>query len=529
MKVASDKTKVGLMVVLLVLSTQAAVGQTPERLQPPRQNLVALHFPDLNPLEPDVRDHLSSLQTTLRERAGDPDTTTEELAEAYGGMAEIYHAYSLLAPAREAYTNAIALKPGRFRWHYLLGRLYQQENQLADALKHYQGALKVDPNYAALYVNLGNILLQLDRLEEAAANFQTSVQLKPHNPAALFGLGSIALARRNFAEAIKHFEQALTGAPGANRIHYGLAMAHRGLGDTEKAKQHLSQQGSVGVRPDDEIFDGLQDLVKGERLYILRGRLAFNAKRYEEAATEFRKAVAAKPDSLVGHLNLGAALTQTGDIAGAKKEFRESLRLDPTNMIAHFNLAVLLAQENQPAEAIKHLREFGEVDPSDVGARFLLAQQLLKLERWEEALKEFTWVVERDPQNEAALLEQVKLLARQNQHELAIKNLEQSHARFPYRGQTILMLARLLVSAPRNDLRNGTRALELAQLAFKASGQAEHGALVVLALAELGRCSEAAALQRDLIARAEATGKAELARTLQLDLKRFEKQPCRLP
>ena len=56
------------------------------------------------------------------------------------------------------------------------------------------------------------------------------------------------MSRRNYAEAVEHFEKTLAQVPGANRVHYSLAMAYRGLGNAEKVKTHLAQQGTVGVR-----------------------------------------------------------------------------------------------------------------------------------------------------------------------------------------------------------------------------------------------------------------------------------------
>src|SRR5262249_33176483 len=172
-----------------------------------------------------------------------------------------------------------------------------------------------------------------------------------------------------------------------NRIHYSLAMAYRGLGDAEKARMHLAQQGSVGVRVADPLIDGLQELVQGARVHLIRGRLAFEAKRYAEAATEFRLAVAAKADSVPAHVNLGAALTQTGDVKGAIEEFEATLRIDPQNTTAHYNLAVLLARDNKHEQAIVHLQAVSSVNPNDFSARLLLVQELLRLHDGTGALK----------------------------------------------------------------------------------------------------------------------------------------------
>ena len=89
-----------------------------------------------------------------------------------------------------------------------------------------------------------------------------------------------------------------------------------------------------------------------------------------------------------------------------------------------------------------------------------------------------------------------------------------------------MMLAYLLAASPQFELRNGVRALELAQRVYNATSAAQHGALVALALAELGRCSEAAEWQRRMIAAAE--GNSDLLVKLKAGLKSYENvQSCR--
>lgn len=497
-------------------------------LPPPKSNLVAVHWPDLSKLEPDVREQLLSLQNSLALVVKNTATPDALLSEAYGTMGEIYHAYSLIAPAQECYLNASRLAPQDFRWIYLLAKLDQLEGRLDEAISRFQIAGRLRPEDVVVPVNLGQILLQLNRLEEAKASFKTALELDNKIPAAQYGLGQIALASRNYTEAISYFEKALSLAPGANRIQYSLAMAHRGLGNMEKAREHLAQQGTVGVRVADPLVDGLQELIKGERVHLIRGRLALEAKRYVEAVAEFRKAVAAKPNSVPAHINLGAALTQTGDLKGAAAQFEEILRVDPENTIAHFNLAVLLANENKHAQAIAHLESVMGADPGDLTARFLLAQELLKSGRLENALVEFSAVAQADPNNEEALLEQVKLLQRNRQHKQALDVLETSHARYPQKGQTTLILAYTLAASPQLDLRNGVKALELAQRVYQTTGLLQHGAVVAMALAELGRCSEAAEWVRKLITKAEQEGKTELLANLKGDLQLYDKkQACR--
>jgi len=91
-----------------------------------------------------------------------------------------------------------------------------------------------------------------------------------------------------------------------------------------------------------------------------------------------------------------------------------------------------------------------------------------------------------------------------------------------------LALAYLLATSPQYDLRDGAWALELAQMIYEASGSIEHGALVAMALGELGRCTEAAEWQRRAIATAQRERKTDLLARLNAGLKLYEQgQTCR--
>ena len=343
-----------------------------------------MRSPDLTNLEESVRGQVLELQNSLAATAKNPATSQIALSEAYGKLGQIYHAYSLISPAHDCYLNASLLAPKDFRWIYLLAKADQAEGRFEDAIRGYRMARSLQPDYVAVPVNLGNIFLELNRLEEARESFSAALEIDKNNPAAHYGLGQVALSSRSYAEAIRHFDATLAQVPSANRVHYSLAMAYRGLGDLEKVKAHLAQQGSVGVRVSDPLVDGLQDLIEGERVHLARGKIAFEARRYAEAAVEFRKAVSAKPDSVTARINLGATLAQLGDVQGATEQFEEAIRIDPRSVNAHYNLAILLAGQNKHEEAIAHLRSALAVDPNDKSVQLLLSSELVKVGRPKE-------------------------------------------------------------------------------------------------------------------------------------------------
>lgn len=337
---------------------------------------MALYWPNLSDLEESVREQIKEQQTALIVVAKNPATSTAELSEAFGKLGQLYHAYQLIQSARDCYFNANFLAPNDFRWIYLRADIDRRVGSMEDAIRRYRLARTLRPDYVAVPVNLGNTFLNLSRYDEARASFLAALEIDKNDPAAHYGLGEIALSERNYSEAIQQFNQTLAQVPSANRVHYSLAMAYRGLGDLEKVKAHLAQQGPVGVRVSDPLIDGLQDLVESERVHLARGKQAFEARQYTQAAEEYRKAVSLEPNSVTARINLGATLSQLGDVPAAIEQFEEAIRIEPGRVNAHYNLAILLAGQNKHEQAIAHLQSALKVEPNDTGVWSLLDREL---------------------------------------------------------------------------------------------------------------------------------------------------------
>ncbi len=105
--------------------------------------------------------------------------------------------------------------------------------------------------------------------------------------------------------------------------------------------------------------------------------------------------------------------------------------------------------------------------------------------------------------------------------------LDEAYRRHPGRVTTTTTLARLLAAAPDQAVRDGGRAFLLATDAFNADAAPVHAETVALALAELGRCAEAAEWMRRAVASAERSADAAEAARLKGELPRYEAASCR--
>ncbi len=454
--------------------------------------------PDLTALEPEVAAHIQGAQDTLQILLQRPLSATE-LAAAQGSLAKLYHAYELHDAAEFHYLQALKHDPMGFAWHYYLGRLYQTQGRIPEASAAYADALALEPESALVLVRRGDVFLMQGRLEDAKANYLHAFYLHPRSNVLVERIGETALGEKRYELALQYLLPAIENQPDANRIHYFIGLAYRGLGQTETARTHMGLSGPVGVEPPDPYQNELKQLVRGERLYLLRGKLAFQANQYQAAADAFAKAVEAAPDSARAHTNLGTALSALQRDEEAIQEFHKALELQPGQPTASYNLGRLMLQTGQPDAAIPPLLEILKTSPEDADAHLALARAYRDTADLDSALEHFRLAAIHNPLMLDAWLGGVRLLLDQGAEQKALQILEQAHTHIPDSGQITHMLAHLLATISDTQLRDAPRALEMASKVFKVRPSARHAETLAMALAESGDCAQAAALQIQLI------------------------------
>jgi len=513
-----------------VTGARPQAAQAPQKLPAAGDGLGDVPVPDLSKLEGSVAQQIRSVQQTFQGLTTQPGIANGDLAEAYGDLGGLYYVYEFSDAAEACYRNASLLAPSDYRWHHLLGRVRESMGRLKEAADSYRAALKLSPRSTPTLVHLGSVSLQLNDTEQASQAFSAALLINPDEAAVQQGLGDVKLAEGSFEEAGKHFERALQLAPGANRLHYSLGMVYRALGDLDKARSHLEQRGTARVRAKDPLVDELQFLLQGERVHLLRGRLAFSAGQFDAAARSFKEAVEADPRSSRARVNLGATLGRLGDTAGAIQQFQAAIDIDGQNETARFNLAMLYVRADDHARAGEHLLFVVDKRPNDLEAVRELAKTLLRLGRNDEALEYLPRVVESYPSDEPPRLALAQLLIRRGQYRQALDVLNNAHERFPEQGLTAHALARLLASCPDVSLRDGNRAVEIASVVFRASQTAAHAETLAMALAQQGSCAQAASVQEKLVTASEQSNDEQARRRYQSDLVRYRAgAPCAPP
>lgn len=86
----------------------------------------------------------------------------------------------------------------------------------------------------------------------------------------------------------------------------------------------------------------------------------------EDAAKNFRRAIANNPRSFAPHNGLGNALVRLGKLDEAAACYETALAIEPDNAEANCNLGNILLSRGQTAEACAHYRRALETEPNEV-------------------------------------------------------------------------------------------------------------------------------------------------------------------
>src|ERR1700733_3730297 len=95
------------------------------------------------------------------------------------------------------------------------------------------------------------------------------------------------------------------------------------------------------------------------------GMKALDAQKYEQAAEQFGKAVAADPKDYAAHFHLALSYSMLKRDAEAVAEYKKVLDLKPGLYEAELNMGILLIRDQQAADAVSFLKAGGGQKPQE--------------------------------------------------------------------------------------------------------------------------------------------------------------------
>jgi tetratricopeptide (TPR) repeat protein len=137
---------------------------------------------------------------------------------------------------------------------------------------------------------------------------------------------------------------------------------------------------------DEEVDDEILSLIK-------RGDELLRAKRYDEAITQYKAAIArADRPVFTAHLNLGSVYYEKGDFRAAVEAFRKATEIRPNDYRGHYNLAeALYASEDYKGSEAEYRKVIALNAKGITGAQahHFLGLSLYKQGRIDEAVAQY--------------------------------------------------------------------------------------------------------------------------------------------
>ena len=226
----------------------------------------------------------------------------------------------------------------------------------------------------------------------------------------------------------------------------------------------------------------------------------------------FRKQIGALVSAVVIIALSACAYHQTTFWRNPDSLWPHTLAVTTNNDGAHLAFATSLFAEGKTEEAIAHARTAAQIRPANAGV-YGEVPVGLEGKALDEAILFWSARVESEPNNIGARNTFGVLLVQKHQTRAAVKQWESALGLNPNDGNAQSNLAWVFATAPDASLRNGTRAVELAERALKLAGGINpilHRTLAA-AYAEAGRFDAAIATAERGQALAEREGNRELA------------------
>ncbi len=275
---------------------------------------------------------------------------------------------------------------------YFQGIKSLSQGQFEEAVGRLSKCLEQNSKFGEAYINRGLAYALQGRYEQAISDCNKFIEIDPKDHEAYYNRGVTYAQKGQYDLALTDFNQALKLRPQDAQTHYFRGFVNYKKGWMDKAKADF--QTALKVDPDyvknaqfrgtgelktyGEILQGKRPApdpgseemaVKKEDVIHKKQALALARKgQYDEAITEFAKALEANPRDAEAYNSQGSTYTLKGQYDQALADFNKALELNPKYAKAYYNRALAYYYKGRYDEAIADLTKATELQPKDAEA-----------------------------------------------------------------------------------------------------------------------------------------------------------------
>lgn len=324
--------------------------------------------------------------------------------------------------------------------------------------------------------------------------------------------GNAALSGGKIQEAVRRLTDYAKATEADPMGHYRLGLALAQLDRHEKAVQHFGK--AIELDADD---------------YMAHGNIGLSLNelgRAEEAVKHFKEVLRLHPEDGDAYANMGVSQVLMGRFDEAIASYKKALELKGTDWVIHGNLGKALVQAGQIDEAIFHWKKSLAINGNQPQLQSGLGQLLAERGRVQEAISHLRKSVEMGVSNYMVHYNLGFLLYGQGDMAGAIGQWEKALEIRPDDVRTLNNLAWALATSVREDLRDGQRAVVLAQKMCELDGFKDPAHLDTLAAsyASTGDFTKATETAGKAVDLAKSSGQLEMVDDIKKRLELYRSQ-----
>ncbi|OYW75782.1 MAG: hypothetical protein B7Z37_11825 [Verrucomicrobia bacterium 12-59-8] len=250
-------------------------------------------------------------------------------------------------------------------------------------------------------------------------------------------------------------------------------------------------------------------------VYANLGTTLIEMGQTQEAVASFERALSLNPSQPVARLNLGLILLRAGRLDEAAVHLRDAVKVNPKSAEAHHGLAYILLQQGDLEQAIRHFQQAADLHP-DVGNCLNLGNAQLQAGQFAKAIDSYLKVIAADPRHADAHYCLGMAYARLGRLDSAVNHYQSALLASPGHLPSLNNLAWLLATSRIETLRNGAKAVALAEQALQLPGASKAYLMRTLAAAhaEAGDYDKAGQIALQAAAIASSEGNTGLAQEI---------------
>ncbi len=222
---------------------------------------------------------------------------------------------------------------------------------------------------------------------------------------------------------------------------------------------------------------------KDAAFYVSRGNDYVKKGRYDEAISDYTKALEINPRDASAYVGRGVAYFDKGQYDDAISDFTKALEINPKFAEAYHRRGIAYGKKGQYDGAISDFTKALEINPRDALAYYNRGIAYDDKGQYEEAISDYTKALEIDPKDAWTYYNRGIIYWKKGQYDQAISDYNKALEINPKCVEAYNNLAWVLATARESKYRNGKKAVELALKACELSDWKNQYCLGTLAAA----------------------------------------------